>query len=121
MRYANGMAVGITPMIAPGENAMTPRTHKALTAAKARGRVLGHCPTLVAGAGQQQATTRTREIAASKARDLWVIIAEIQAGGITSMKGIARALQARQVQTPRGGTTWQAIQVRRVLDRGAAA
>jgi hypothetical protein len=121
MRYANVLAVGITPMIAQGENAMTSRTHKALTAAKARGHAHGHCLTLVAGPGQQQATTRTKGIAAGKAHDLLMIIEEIQAGGNASMKGIARELQARQVQTPRRGTTWQAIQVRRSAGRDATA
>jgi DNA invertase Pin-like site-specific DNA recombinase len=122
MPDANDMTVGIMAVVASEERkAIASRTREALAAAKARGRVLGHRPTLIAGAGQQQATIRTKEIAATRARDLLVVIEDIQAGGVTSYKAIARELQVRQVQTPRGGTSWQAVQVRRVLDRGAAA
>lgn len=45
------------------------------------------------------------------------IIDQIQAGGVTSLAGIAAELSRRQVPTSRGETTWQAVQVRRLLDR----
>lgn len=118
MPDANELTVGIMALIAEAERkAIATRTREALAAAKARGRVLGHCPTLVAGVGQSRATARMREIAASTARDLMVVIEDIRAGGVTSLKGIARELQARSIQTPRGGTTWQAVQVRRIMER----
>jgi DNA invertase Pin-like site-specific DNA recombinase len=120
MPDANDMTVGIMAVVASEERkAIAARTREALAAAKARGRVLGHRSTLVAGAGQIRATARTREIAASTARDLMVVIEDIQASGITTLKGIARELQSRRIQTPRGGTTWQGVQVRRIMDRAA--
>jgi hypothetical protein len=44
-------------------------------------------------------------------------IAGIQATGTTSLKGIARALMARGIRTPRGHGVWTSIQVARVLAR----
>jgi hypothetical protein len=51
------------------------------------------------------------------AAELAPTIAELRAAGITSKKGIARALNARGVGTPRGVGEWRAIQVARVLAR----
>jgi hypothetical protein len=45
------------------------------------------------------------------------VIDQIQASGITSLAGIAAELSRRQIRTSRGETTWQAVQVRRLLDR----
>jgi hypothetical protein len=45
------------------------------------------------------------------------VIAELRASGITSKKGIAKALNKRYVPTPRGVGQWRAIQVARVLAR----
>jgi hypothetical protein len=45
------------------------------------------------------------------------VIDQIQAVGISSLAGIAAELTRRQVPTSRGETTWQAVQVRRLLDR----
>jgi hypothetical protein len=36
-----------------------------------------------------------------------------------SLRQIAMALEARGVRAPRGGAKWSAVQVRRVLARGA--
>ena len=44
------------------------------------------------------------------------IIKEIQASGVTSLRGIARALTARGVKTARGGD-WSDVQVAAVLRR----
>jgi chorismate synthase len=46
-----------------------------------------------------------------------VVIDQIQAAGITTLTGIAAELSRRQVSTSRGETTWQATQVRRLLNR----
>jgi hypothetical protein len=51
------------------------------------------------------------------AADLAPVIAELQAAGITSLKGIAAALEERHVPTPGGSGHWPATQVRRVLAR----
>jgi DNA invertase Pin-like site-specific DNA recombinase len=45
------------------------------------------------------------------------VIDQIQAAGITTLAGIAAELTRRQVPTSRGGTTWQATQVGRLIDR----
>jgi len=60
-----------------------------------------------------------REKASERAADLAPIIAELKGAGITSLGGIARALNERGIPTPRGGK-WQAVQVQRVLERVAA-
>jgi hypothetical protein len=52
-----------------------------------------------------------------RAADLAPIIAELQAGGITSKQGIAAALNERGIQTPRGSGRWYHPQVGRLLAR----
>ena len=121
MPEATEMTVGIMAVVAEGERrAISSRTREALAAARARGRRLGNVDTLVAGAGQVRASGRVVEIADERARDLLVVIDDIRASGVVSHKAIARELEARRILTPRGGSTWQGIQVRRVLDRAAA-
>jgi hypothetical protein len=44
------------------------------------------------------------------------IIRSIQASGVTSLRGIARALNDRGVATARGGR-WEAVQVGSILQR----
>jgi hypothetical protein len=51
------------------------------------------------------------------ARKLAPIIKAIQAQGITTLNGIAAALNGRRVPTPRGRGKWEATQVARVLKR----
>jgi hypothetical protein len=53
----------------------------------------------------------------ARAADLAPIIKTLQPSGIASMRGIAMALNARNIPTPTGRKTWQAVQVRRVLAR----
>jgi len=48
------------------------------------------------------------------------IIKEIQASGVSSLRGVARALTARGVRTARGGD-WTAVQVSDILRRSAAS
>lgn len=120
MPEANEMTVGIMAVVAEGERrAIASRTREALAAARARGRRLGNASTLVAGAGQVRASGRVVEIADERARDLLVVIDDIRASGVISHKAIARELEARRILTPRGGATWQGIQVRRIIERTA--
>jgi hypothetical protein len=49
------------------------------------------------------------------------MIEGIRQAGARSLRAIAAALQARGVRTPRGGTTWTATTVKRVIDRSTAA
>jgi hypothetical protein len=55
--------------------------------------------------------------AIAKAVDPAPIVRELQANGVTSLNGIAPALNARDVPTPAGSGHWQAAQVARLLKR----
>lgn len=92
------------------------RTRKALAAAKARGVVLGgNRGAVVDDAARQAATKRLKADAAARGADLAPILAQLQGEGITSATGLARALTERGIPTARGGATWAAVQVQRVL------
>jgi hypothetical protein len=69
-----------------------------------------------ATATRRAAEARTAR-ADERAATLAPIIKAIQAEGITSLNGIAEALNERRVTTPRGRGHWQATQVRRLLAR----
>ena len=97
------------------------RTRAALAARKRQGAVLGNRTNLteagVIGAAH------TAEDARRFAENVAPVMQQIRVSGITSLRGIARILNARGIRTARGGT-WAATQVRAVLDRaeaGAAA
>jgi hypothetical protein len=49
--------------------------------------------------------------------DLAPIVRELQANGVTSLNGIAAALNARGVPTPAGSGRWHPAQVARLLKR----
>jgi DNA invertase Pin-like site-specific DNA recombinase len=83
------------------------RTKAALAAAKARGTKLG---------GITAGSIKNRDEAAARAEELRPILAELQAAGVTKLRQIAAALNDRGVTTARGDQ-WNAMQVRRVLDR----
>jgi recombinase-like protein len=68
------------------------------------------------GAHEAAAQARVAR-AASRAADLAPIITELQAAGVTSLNGIATALNARGVRTSRGHRHWYASQVARLLKR----
>jgi hypothetical protein len=53
----------------------------------------------------------------ARAADLAPIVKELQASGLTSLRGIAAALNARGIQTPRGKGRWQAGTVNQLLAR----
>jgi hypothetical protein len=68
-----------------------------------------------------RASHEARKARANRAAaDLAPIIAELRAAGITSLTGIATALEERGVPTPAGSGHWRAVQVRRLLARLAA-
>ena len=58
-----------------------------------------------------------KDRAAQHAAELAPIIAEIRATGVTSLYGIAKALNGRGVPTATGKGKWQDIGIRRVLTR----
>lgn len=90
------------------------RTKAALKAAKARGVQLGN-PTGDTTAARQARAARTVERHAAA----MVTIRQVQAAGITSARGIAKALDARGVPTLRKGSTWSHVAVGRLLAASA--
>ena len=92
------------------------RTRAALAIAKARGVRLGNpspTPATPAMAAAARAA-RSRQVAARTA-DVLPVVRQIQAEGATSLRAIARGLQAQGVQTPSGKEHWSVAQVRRLL------
>jgi hypothetical protein len=70
--------------------------------------------------GRAAASQDPKKQADARAADLAPIIARLQASGVTSLYGIAKALTALAVPTPGGKKKWQGLQVRRVLARLSA-
>ncbi len=89
------------------------RTKEALAAAKARGVKLGS-PTPRKGAAIGVASLKAR--ADRFAANVRPVIADIQKSGITSLRGVAKAPDARGIPTARGGT-WDARTVANILPR----
>jgi DNA invertase Pin-like site-specific DNA recombinase len=113
--HANKLTIHILAAVAQHEReAISERTKAALAAAKARGKKLG---------GPRLANARKRSLAVrSAAADAFAanvrpIIEQIQASGVSSLRGVAKALTARGVRTARGGSEWTAVQVSNVLER----
>lgn len=94
------------------------RTKAALAAAKARGKRLGN-PNLRPGdrfaarAARQVRTARSH----AHATDVLPYIEAARRAGCGSLADLARALTARGIETPGGGSTWNTTQVRRVIAR----
>jgi DNA invertase Pin-like site-specific DNA recombinase len=122
MPDANRLTVGILALVAEHEaKAISERTKAALAAAKARGVKLGGDR----GARLTQRARRAgwekrRARADAKAADLAPLITELRAVGVTSLRGIAAALNERCIPTAAERGEWQAAQVRRVLARLSA-
>lgn len=92
------------------------RTKKALAAAKARGVKLGGIRPGVEMTAETRAMGTATKTARAKARasDLVLTLTFLQASGITSLGGLAQALNERSIPAARGGT-WSPMQVSRVL------
>lgn len=122
MPEANRFMLHVMAAMAEHEREMiSARTRAALEAAKARGVKLGgrrgahRIEDHSAGGRARSAEVRTAR-AASLARDRAEVVQALQAQGVTSLHGLARELNGRNISAPRGGT-WSAGQVRRVLLR----
>ena len=110
--HANKLTIHILAAVAEHEReAISERTKAALAAAKRRGVKLGG-PRLAAA---RRASSEAR-LADAFAANVKPIIREIQASGVSGMRGIARALAARGVKTARGGD-WSDVQVAAILRR----
>lgn len=121
MPETNDLTVGIMALVAQAEReAISRRTKEALAVAKARGVKLGNpngAESLRRG-GKGGAALRATVAANAEsfARDLAPIIADIRAGGATTLRLIAAELTARGIRTRRGGH-WQVSNVRAALER----
>ena len=123
MPEANETMIQFMAVIAQHERKMiSTRTKAALAAARARGKRLGN-PNLVAlqavGAGKPGWTAGADSNRASAdrfARDVLPVVEAVRADGITSLAGIAGALNGRGILTARGGR-WYATTVRNLLKR----
>lgn len=121
MPEANELTVHIMAAVAQAERkAIGQRTRDALQAAKASGRTLGNpngaAALRRAAKGNGAAVATLKAGADSFAADLAPIIADIQAGGSASLPAIAAELNARHIQTRRGGQ-WHPSSVRNLLAR----
>src|SRR5688500_4760388 len=94
------------------------RTRAALRAAKERGVTLGN-PRLAQA--REVANRRKQAEADQTASRVMPVTTSIRRTGATSLREIAAELEARGIRTPRGGTAWTAMAVKRVIDRSAAA
>lgn len=92
------------------------RTKAALQAKKVAGAKLGNRTNLEDA--QKLGAAANAEAADAFAANVLPLVRSIEAAGVTSLRGIADALNARGVQTPRGGQ-WHARSVARLLERTA--
>lgn len=105
---ANNLTIGIMALVAQQEaEAISKRTKEALQAAKRRGQVLGNpngaAALLKAAKGNTAAVSAIKVKADNHATNLQPVIESLKAEGITSLGGIAKALNERGMLTPRGG------------------
>jgi DNA invertase Pin-like site-specific DNA recombinase len=90
------------------------RTRLALARKKAQGALLGNRTNLPEAAAKGAAANR--EAAAAFAANVLPIIETLRASGVTSLAGLAAALNERNVRTARGAR-WHATSVRNLLAR----
>lgn len=118
MPHADTLTLHIMAAVAQHERKMvSERTKAALAAKKARGAKLGNRVNLAEA--QAKGSMATKRAAEAFAANVLPIIEQIQKSGIASYNGIAAALNARGIQTARGGL-WAAATVRNVLLRAPA-
>lgn len=118
---ANDLTVGVMALVAQQEReAISKRTKEALKAAKARGVRLGNPNGAEAlrrsGRGNGASVAAIKSAADSHALNLSPVIDALRAEGVTTLGGIAEALNARGMLTPRGGR-WHRSSVSNLLSR----
>ena len=93
-------------------------TKAALAAAKKRGKKLGGNRGVNPPAKMRALSNAALQLRANgRASDIGPTIKSLQAAGATSLRAIAAGLNAQGIPTARGGGTWSAVQVARVLER----
>lgn len=97
-------------------NLISQRTKAALHSLKAQGKQLGNRTNLSEASTKGAASNKVG--ADAFARNVLPIIETIRRQGATTLSAIASELNARNVQTARGGK-WEAMQVSRILKRAA--
>lgn len=126
MPSANRFTLHIMAAMAEQEREMiSHRTKVALAAARERGVVLGGRRGACriedhAGAGRVRSLETRRTAARERAIECLSIVEDIKLAGVTSMRGIAREMNARSIAAPRGGP-WSAAQVARLSARARPA
>ncbi len=115
------VTVGILAVLAQDERKrISERTRAALAAAKVRGTRLGNPngPAALrrAGKGNGAAVKALKAGADERAAKLAAKVAELRQAGVTSLAGIAAALNEARIRTPRGGQ-WHPSSVRNLLNR----
>jgi DNA invertase Pin-like site-specific DNA recombinase len=121
MPEANDLTVGLMALVAQAErDAISRRTKEALAVAKARGVKLGNPNGALAlrraGKGGAALRATVARNAEAHARDLVPVLDELRLHGITSLRGIAAALNERSILTRRGGR-WHVSNVRSLVAR----
>lgn len=116
MPMANRLTVGIMAMVADEERRMiSVRTKAALAAAKARGTKLGgNRGAVLSAAARKRGRAAQAAKAKERAADLAPVLEEMRRDGITSLRAMAVALTEKGIPTPRGNSTWTAMQVSRL-------
>jgi len=120
MPMANRLTVHILAAVAEHEHEMiSARTKAALAASKALGRRLGWS---IEGRQQEQRRAALKGAGAGRARadafaaNIGPVVASMKAAGVTTLAGIAEALNACGIRTARGGA-WYATTVRNLVLR----
>jgi len=121
MPEANELTVHIMAAVAQAERkAIGKRTTEALQAAKARGIKLGNpngaAALRRAGKGNRDAVAALKTGADEYARKLRSTLEDIRGTGAVSLEAIAKELNARHIQTRRGGQ-WHSSSVKNLLAR----
>ena len=121
MPQANNLTIGIMALVAQQEReSISKRIKEALAAAKARGVKLGgpNKGANLRGLGNDAAVKARQIKADNRASKVSSIIREVQEEGSTSFGAIAKALNMRGIESPRGGV-WYAASVSRSMKRVA--
>jgi len=121
MPDANALTVGILALIAQHEReAISKRTRETLAAAKRRGVKLGNPngarPLRRAKKGNVAGLVAIKQRANAHAAQLRPVLEDLRAKGIGTLAGIAAALNAEGMRTPRGAT-WYPSSVRNLVAR----